>query len=216
LYFDASGQGAKLGIYRVPADSSAMPTLVRELPSSGHITSVSGDKASLMLNDPGTSSDLWLLNLDGSEMKPFRKSNAIERQGAFSPDGKYLAYVSDESGRAEVYVEQVSGQAGRTQISTDGGEQPRWSRKGNEIFYRNGTRMMSVAVRLSPFSATKAVQLFDVPYDRGGAVPGYDVTPDGQHFLMTVPQHPNPTEIRVVVGWPEELKVKSSIASPQR
>ena len=206
LYFDGSGQNAKLGIYRMPADGSSPPTLVREMPSNAHLTSISGDHASLMLNDPTTNTDLWMLSLDGRDMKPFRKSSAIERQGSFSPDGKYIAYTSDESGRPEVYVEQIGGGPGRWQISTDGGEQPRWSRKGNEIFYRNGTKMMAVAVQLAPFSAAKAVELFDLPYDRGGAVPGYDVTPDGQRFLMTMPQHPNPTEIRVVVGWPEELK----------
>ena len=210
LYFDASGQGAKLGIYRMPADGSAAPVLVREMPSNAHITSISGDKASLMLNDPATNTDLWMLSLDGRELKPFRKTSATERQGSFSPDGKFLAYSSDESGRAEVYVEQASGSGARWQISTTGGEQPRWSHKGNEIFYRNGSKMMSVTVQATPFSAAKPVELFDVNYDRGGAVPGYDVAPDGQHFLMTAPERPNPTEIRVVIGWPEELQRKSS------
>ena len=73
--------------------------------------------------------------------------------------------------------------------------------------------MMSVTVQATPFSAAKPVELFDVNYDRGGAVAGYDVAPDGQHFLMTLPERPNPTEIRVVVGWPEELKRKSSAAT---
>jgi len=211
LYFDASGQGSKLGIYRMPADGSAMPALVRELPSSGHVTAIAGDHASLQLNDPSTGTDLWLLKLDGSEMKPFRKTNAIERQGSFSPDGRFIAYVSDESGRPEVYVEQVSGSIGRWQISTAGGEQPRWSHQGNEIFYRNGTKMMVVTVQTTPFSTTKAIEMFDLPYDRGGAVPGYDVAPDGQHFLMTLPEHPNPTEVRVIVGWPEELKKAGAV-----
>jgi eukaryotic-like serine/threonine-protein kinase len=215
LYFDAGGRGAKLGIYRMPADGSVAPVLVREMSSNAHITSIVGDKASLMLNDPTTNTDLWMLSLDGRDLKPFRKTSATERQGSFSPDGTYLAYSSDESGRSEVYVEQASASGARWQISTNGGEQPRWSRKGNEIFYRNGTKMMSVTVQSSPFSAAKPVELFDVDYDRGGAVAGYDVTPDGQHFLMTAPEHPNPTEIRVVVGWPEELKQQSSAPARQ-
>ena len=215
LYFDAGGQGAKLGIYRMPADGGAAPVLVREMPSNAHITSVLGDKASLMLNDPSTNADLWTLTLDGRDLQPFRKTPATERQGSFSPDGKYIAYSSDESGRAEVYVESASGSGARWQISTTGGEQPRWSRKGNEIFYRTGNKMMSVTVQASPFSAAKPVELFNANYDHGGAVPGYDVAPDGQHFLMTAPERPNPTEIHVVIGWPEELKQQSSAPTRQ-
>jgi Tol biopolymer transport system component len=178
--------------------------------TNSHITSILAGHASVMVSDPSTGIDLWDMTLDGRELKPFRQTKANERQGSFSPDGKFLAYASDESGRSEVYVESVSGSGARWQISANGGEQPRWSHKGDEIFYRNGTKMMSVAVQTAPFSAAKPVELFDGNYDRGGAVPGYDVAPDGQHFLMTMPEHPNPTEIRVVVGWPEELKQKSS------
>ena len=163
-----------------------------------------------MLNDPSTNADLWTLTLDGRDLQPFRKTPATERQGSFSPDGKYIAYSSDESGRAEVYVESASGSGARWQISTTGGEQPRWSRKGNEIFYRTGNEVMSVTVQASPFSAAKPVELFDANYDHGGAVPGYDVAPDAQRFLMTAPERPNPTEIHVVIGWPEELKRRSS------
>ena len=202
----------KQGIYRMPADGSAEPVLVRGMSTYSHVTAVSGNTASLMINDPSTNYDLWSLSLDGKEMKPFRKTAAGERQGSFSPDGKYLAYASDESGRSEVYVEAAAGSGARWQISTNGGEQPRWSRKGNEIFYRNGTKMMTVAVQMTPFTAGKPEELFDGNFDRGGAVPGYDVTPDGQRFLMTQPERPNPTELRVVIGWPEALKKTGSPA----
>ena len=212
LYFDATGQGARHGVYRMPADGSAAPVLVRELTANAHLTSVAGNSASVTVSTTETGLDLWTLALDGGEMKPFRTTKANERQGSYSPDGKFLAYASDESGDSEVYVESVSGSGARWQVSTSGGDQPRWSRNSNEIFYRNGTRMMSVAVQTSPFAAGKAVQLFDVDYDRGGAVPGYDVSPDGQRFLMTVSEHPNPTEIRVVVGWPGLLRQKAPAA----
>jgi len=75
--------------------------------------------------------------------------------------------------------------------------------------------MMSVTVQAAPFSAAKPVELFDTNYDCGGAVPSYDVAPDGQHFLMIAPERPNPTEIRVVLGWPEELKRQSSVSTRQ-
>jgi hypothetical protein len=98
--------------------------------------------------------------------------------------------------------EPVPGPGGRWQISTIGGEQPRWVRNGKEIVYRNGTKMMSAAVQIQPsFAAAKPVELFDRKFDRGGSVSGYDVTPDGQTFVMTRAEQANPTEIRVVVGW---------------
>jgi hypothetical protein len=85
----------------------------------------------------------------------------------------------------------------------EGGEQPRWVRNGREIVYRNGTKMMSVSVQIQPvFQAGKPVELFDRKFDRGAAVAAYDVTADGQTFVMTRSERDNPTEIRVVIGWP--------------
>jgi Tol biopolymer transport system component len=203
LLFDSVGTSEKRGIYRVAADGSSAPQLVRETTISSHITSVAGGFAAVMVNDPATSADLWLLNLGNqSDLRPFKQTTAAERQGTLSPDGRWMAYASNESGRAEIYVESVPGPGGRWQISTNGGEQPRWVRTGREIVYRNGTKMMSAAVQTQPkFGAAKPVELFDRKFDRGGTVGGYDVTPDGQTFVMTRSEKANPTEIRVVVGW---------------
>jgi serine/threonine protein kinase len=203
LLFDSVGASQKRGIYRVAADGSSPPQLVHETTISSHVTSVEGGHAAVMVNDPVTSADLWLLSLGAqSDMHAFKQTSATERQGTLSPDGRWMAYVSNESGRSEIYVEPVPGPGGRWQISTSGGEQPRWVRNGREIVYRNGTKMMSSAVQIQPaFAAAKPVELFDRKFDRGGAVTGYDVTPDGQTFVMTRSEKANPTEIRVVVGW---------------
>lgn len=207
LYFDGGMLSGKMAIYRMLADGSAAPELLRDTPAYAHVTSIAGDKAVVMLNDPVTKTDLWMMSLDGKQFTPFRKTAATERQGSFSPDGKYVAYTSDESGKNEVYVESASGSGARWQISEGGGDQPRWSHnKGNEIFYRMGPKMMSVSVQENPFAAMKPVQLFAVGYEAGAAVAGYDVTPDGQHFLMTASEQASPTEVRVLVGWPEEIK----------
>jgi Tol biopolymer transport system component len=211
LIFDCSGSSAQTrGIYRIAADGSSAPQLLHELSSSGHVTSVAGDYAAVMIGDPVTSTDLWLLSLQGQhELRPFRRTPAMERQGTFAPDGHWMAYASNESGRSEIYVEPVPGPGGRWQLSIDGGEQPRWARNGHEIFYRNGTKMMSVPVEIQPtFRAGKPVELFDHKFDRGGTVGGYDVSPDGQTFVMTRSEHANPTEIRVVVGWPGAVQTK--------
>jgi serine/threonine protein kinase len=203
LLFDSVGTSEKRGLYRVAADGSAAPQLLRETTINSHITSIAGGYAAVMVADPATSADLWLLSMENqSVMRPFKQTPAAERQGTLSPDGRWMAYSSNESGRSEIYVEPVPGPGGRWQISTVGGEQPRWVRNGKEIVYRNGTRMMSAAVQTQPtFAATKPVELFDRKFDRGGAVGGFDVTPDGQTFVMTRAEQSNPTEIRVVVGW---------------
>ncbi|GAC1434451.1 MAG: hypothetical protein NVSMB58_20630 [Terriglobales bacterium] len=202
LFFDSVGSSSKRGIYRVAADGTGAPQLLKETSSSSHITAIAGDYAALTVNDPVTSTDLWLLSLrDPYELRPFKRTSAAERQGALSPDGRWMAYASNESGRSEVYVEPVPGPGGRWQISVEGGEQPRWLRNGREIVYRNGTKMMSVPVETRPaFRSGKAIELFDRRFDRGGAVNGYDVTADGLTFVMTRSEHASPTEIRVVIG----------------
>lgn len=116
-----------------------------------------------------------------------------------------MAYMSNESGHPEIYLEPVSGPGGRRQISIDVGEEPRWVRNGREIIFRRGTRMMSVPVQVQPtFQGGKPIELFDRKFDRGFGVAGYDVTVDGQTFVMTRSEHSAATEIRVVTGWPGE------------
>jgi serine/threonine protein kinase len=207
LMFDGVS-GQQRGIYRIAADGSSAPQLVRATKLSSHVTSVAGDYAAVTVNDPETSTDQWVLNWQNpDDMRPFKRTPAAERQGSLSPDGHWLAYVSNESGRSEIYVEPVPGPGGRRQISSEGGEEPRWVRNGREITYRNGTRMMSVPVQMQPtFQAGKPVELFDHKFDRGFGVSGYDVTSDGQTFVMTRSEHAAPTEIRVVMGWPSEKR----------
>ena len=111
-------------------------------------------------------------------------------------------YVSDETGRREVYVQPLSGEGGKVPISTDGGQWPRWSPKGDELFYRRGRAMMVVPVDLEPsFRPGTPELLFDGPYAEW-----FDVFPDGEHFAMlTIPQV-DLKDITVVVNWAQELK----------
>ena len=206
LLFDSVDRERR-AIYRISADGSSGPQVVRTTSLNSHVTSIAGGYAAVMVNDPTTSSDLWLLSLSNPEdMRPFKNTPAAERQASLSPDGHWVAYVSNESGSPEVYVEPVPGPGGRRQISSDGGEEPRWVGNGREITYRNGTKMMSVPVQDHPtLQIGKPIELFDRKFDRGLGVNGYDVTFDGRMFVMTRSEHAAPTEIRIEMGWPDNL-----------
>jgi len=127
----------------------------------------------------------------------------------FSPDGKWLAYESRETGRPEIYVQMYPGPGGKTTISTDGGTAPRWSRSG-ELFYRNGDKMMAVEIQTTPaFHAGKPKFLFERNLSNG-----YDVTLDGKRFLVIKGQDLRPTtsdQLNVVVNWFEELRRRAPI-----
>jgi serine/threonine protein kinase/Tol biopolymer transport system component len=156
-----------------------------------------------------TGVDLWILPLEGDRQPyPWLKTKFNEMMPAFSRDGKWIAYISDESGQFEIYVQSFPGPGGKRQISTAGGEEVRWSPDGRTLFYRDGLKWMSVAVQTQPeFRAEAPKVMFEGPFLN---VPGvsYDVAPDGQHFIMieeNQKQAPT-TQLNVVLNWLEELK----------
>jgi len=160
-----------------------------------------------------TGRDIWVLNLKDGKAQPFLRTTYEETAPKFSADGKWLAYSSDESGRREIYVQPYPGPASKWQISTDGGQEPLWNPNGRELFYRSGSKMMAVDVDTKVgFSAAKPKVLFEGPYLLTGAsFPAYDVSSDGQRFLMLKPvdsQTSAATQINVVLNWFEELKRK--------
>ena len=155
--------------------------------------------------------DLYTLPLKGGKPQPFVNSPANETAPRFSPDGHFIVYESDESGRFEIYVRPYPGPGGEYQISTEGGMEPVWNPKGRELFYRSGNKMMAVNVTTQgTFSAGKPRVLFEgsyVPTPR--SFPDYDVSPDGQRFLLLRPEQAQaPTQISVALNWFEELKQK--------
>jgi serine/threonine-protein kinase len=169
--------------------------------------------------DPKAASDLWILPMDG-DRKPrvFLQTPAAESSGQFSPDGRWIAYVSNESGRPEVYVRPFPGPGGKWQISSEGGTELAWNPKGKELFYRTGAQkeeMMVVDYQTEPtFSAGKPRLLFEGNYVANAPTSGgafYSVSPDGQRFLMTqVPeqQQSSLTQVNMVLNWFEEVKQK--------
>jgi serine/threonine-protein kinase len=155
--------------------------------------------------------DIWVLRPSDRKVQPFLRTAFNESVPRFSPDGRWLAYISDESGRYEIYVQPYPGPGGKWQISTEGGTEPVWNPNGRELFYRSGDKMMAVDIATQPgFSAGKPRVLFEGRYEPTPATfPNYDVSPDGQRFLMLKPAEANeaaPTQINVVLNWFEELK----------
>jgi serine/threonine-protein kinase len=161
--------------------------------------------------NPTTGYDLWILRLKDRQAMPFLRTPFTESVPQFSPDGHWLAYISNESGRYEVYVQPYPGPGGKWQISTDGGTEPIWNPTGRELFYRDGSKMMSVEVSTqSGLTTGKPRMLFEGPYQPSPATtPNYAVSPDGQRFLMLkfvgTPEEA-PMQINVVLNWFEELK----------
>ena len=167
-----------------------------------------------------TQNILLELSLEGDHKpRPLLSGPGNRAAAAFSPDGRWVAYVSDESGRNEVYVAAASGQGGKWQISSVGGAEPVWAHSGRGLFYRTGNKMMAVEVNAgAAFSTTRPVELFegDFEHPRGPiskSVPDYDISPDGRRFLMIQPTESNaaiaaPPGLHVVLNWTALLREK--------
>ena len=153
--------------------------------------------------------DIWLQQLS-SDQKPrrFIESRYQETTPAFSPDGRWLAYVSDESGRSEVYVQSFPGPGGKYSISINGGSEPVWAKSGRELFFRDGDRMMVTEISTEPsFTASKPRILFVGAFFRSNSRINYDVSPDGNRFVMTKDgDQAAEGQINVIVNWFDELK----------
>jgi hypothetical protein len=132
----------------------------------------------------GRSGSIATVTVADGKVTPFLANEFNQGEPALSPDGKWIAYTSNESGKYEVYVRAFPDTGGKWQISSGGGEDPLWSRDGTELFYDNGTRLMSAAVKTSPaFEAGSPQLLFEAPFRSDTGVQ-YDVTSDGKKFLI--------------------------------
>jgi serine/threonine-protein kinase len=192
---DGSGAIEQLtsGVYRVP-------------------TSISSDGETVIFRqvNEATGRDIGMFRLDGNrEPIMLLQTPFDEHTGKISPDGRWLAYVSNESGREEIYMQPFPGPGRKWQISTEGGIEPLWARNSKELFYRNGDKMMAVTIDAGPdFTPGKPTLLFEGQYLHGSPEPhtNYDVSLDGERFVMIKTEQSSPTEINVILNWTEELK----------
>ncbi len=212
-FWSSRAEGA--GVFRKAVGASAPAELLVSQPSPGVILlpyswSQNGNLLACTVQDPNTQNDIWILHLDADHKpEPFLSTPYKEYNPAFSPDGRWLAYVSEESGRAEIYLREYPDRGRLETVSTDGGINPAWSRDARELFYIRGNSMMGAKVVPEPnFDVGAPELLFELP---DGIVPGdnlgrnFDVSDDGR-FLMIKMSDKSKDQLIVVHNWFEELK----------
>jgi len=209
-----AGKRQHYSLYQVDANGVMPEKLILDLGNDAWPAAVSPDGRFLLfcqgVNIARSRSQLWAYPLNGKG-KPFRVVNdeAIVTEGQFSPDGHWIAYTSNESGRPEVYIQSFPQSGGQWQISTGGGAQPRWRKDGKELFYVGVDRkMMAIDLALgSTVEPGTAKPLFQTQVQRFEAPNRYAVSGDGQRFLINSPvEEVSQTPITVVLNWTAGLK----------
>jgi serine/threonine protein kinase/Tol biopolymer transport system component len=213
LYQSIIGDG--IAVLLTDTGDPASEMSIASLPPNSHLWDWSRDARYVVYSTFGTlgAADLWVQPLTGDRTPvPFVESAVHKTQAQISPDGRWLAYTSYETGRDEVYVESFPKPGTRRQISPDGGMQPRWRDDGRELFYlRSDQYLMSV-----PLTANQAPAAPPVPLFRTQLIPqgsqsvwfdiAYDVAPDGQRFLLTGTPTEQSAPITVVLDWLAALR----------
>lgn len=183
-----------------PSEQPVAATALNELPTDW---SADGRFLAYEVLNPQNNHDIWYLSLGNAsyDSKPFAQTRFNETQGSFSPDGRFLAYVSDESGRSDVYVQPFPQGGYKLQVSANGGNSPKWSRDGRELFYAAGEMLVAAVIETNAQLSVRSTQpLFNYVMTSGyTVVESYEVSEDGKRFLMVelVGDAPKPV-IRVV------------------
>jgi Tol biopolymer transport system component len=201
----SSGRNARVDLYEKPASGSADEDLLLSSNEFKQATDWSADGRSVAFmsteRDSGRGWDLWILTLPQRKAVPFLRTRFNEASGQFSPDGRWIAYSSDETGQNEIYVQAFPGGGKKRQISLGGGAFPRWRRDGKEILYvARGGRLTSVGVTPGPvFEASAPRNLFETRMASDGY---YDVSADGERILINMAPAEQPAvPVSLVRNW---------------
>jgi serine/threonine protein kinase len=217
IVFSASPSAGSL-IYSKPSDGSAGEQPLIEAGGISVPDDWSRDGRYLVFDKvgPSTDYDIWILPMFG-ERKPyvFLRAPGLQQHASISPDGHWIAYESDESGRFEIYVQSFPTPGGKWQVTNEGGIQPQWRRDGRELYYLAPNRkLMAASTQQAPtFSAGVPQALFEAPISLTGVNDSrarYVFMPDGQRALVvaTHPESATASAIRVVINWPSTLQKK--------
>jgi serine/threonine-protein kinase len=162
-----------------------------------------GRTLAFVRQEPETGRNIYTRPLDGSApARAFRATRAEEQSPSFSPDGRWIAYESDETGRPEIYVDPFGASGEHMQITSDGGTEPVWAAQSREIFYRAGDEIRVVPTRLAKGFEFDAPQRFLRVVAAGETRGMFDVTPDGKRILAaTIPEESRPRQINLLLDW---------------
>jgi Tol biopolymer transport system component len=197
----------------IPADGSAPAESLLVAPDDQATGDFTPDGRTMVIREQPTGGKrrVSVVTLDSARVPHALISSGFENfSPSLSPDGKWVAYVSDESGRNEVYVRPFPGPGGRWQVSKDGGNEPRWSHTGREIFFRAGQGVMSAAVLAgATFAPGEVRELFRTTAPPGLVYTTYDVSRDGQTFYLVQPLRANDQTVVVLLNWFENLPARA-------
>jgi dipeptidyl aminopeptidase/acylaminoacyl peptidase len=204
----------RVGIYWVPSDFSRSPELL--IPGDGNDQRpqcwTPDGKSLLYMAGPSSKREMWLVSVPGGQPRRLLQGAGSILGARISPDGKWVAFESTESGGSEVYVQPFPGLGAKVQVSAGGGSSPRWRNDGGELYYgqpgvspQDPARLMAAEIQIkSGFQVTRSRALFEIP---AGAT--WDAAPDGKRFLVEnateASRNPKVT-LRVVTDWFEELR----------
>ena len=203
----SSNKTGPWNLYSIAADGSGPiePLMPNNGSNFAYSWSPDGQQLAFSRISPETGGDIWIRPPEG-ELEPFLTTVFEETDARFSPDGRFVAYASNESGQFEVYVQPYPAGSGRVTVSIDGGREPVWSRGSGELFYRQGDTLMVVSVATTPsFKAGRPEPLFEAHFE-ADLWTNYDVSADGERFLMVRPDPQAPREIRIVQHWFDEVR----------
>ena len=209
-----SDRGNKAAVWVQSADGSAMADKLFESPAglSEAVLSPDGHTLVYMVRTSTSVGSLWYADLAGDKVgKPLLSSRFAAVSPAFSPDGKWLAYVTDETAQQQVYVRSFPGPGAVTQVSVDGGIEPVWAPDGSQIFFRHGRQVVAASVtRGQTLSVGARRTLFEGSYYSAGALAyqSISIAPDGKRFVM-LRQTDDDAQIVVVTNWLSELRART-------
>jgi serine/threonine-protein kinase len=209
IAFTARNDTTQEDIFTMPLDGSARPTPVMRMDRDQYDATWSPDGRSLIYIDDNPLQMFFVLDLAAGKSTKWLETSVLSGSmlgPRISPDGHWLAYWANESGRNEVYVRPFPQNGSVLQISSEGGTEPVWSRTGDELFYREGEKFISARLQKKPDMSVASRQLlFAQPFVTDAGHTFYDVSPDGKTFIF-LRNSARQQQVVVVLNWIEDLK----------